>query len=76
MSRFRYPVDTDQFALIREKGLVYVDKTYLMFDLVNRYNYVFLALEISLEGVAQQRLAETAGTGKEYIPISTDKVEQ
>ena len=43
MSRFRYPVDTDQFALIREKDLVYVDKTDLMFDLVNRYNYVFLA---------------------------------
>ena len=43
MSRFRYPVDTDQFVLIREKGLVYVDKTDLMFDLVNRYNYVFLA---------------------------------
>ena len=43
MSEFRYPVDTDQFAMIREKGLVYVDKTDLMFDLVNRYNYVFFA---------------------------------
>ena len=43
MSEFRYPVDTDQFAMIREKGLVYVDKTDLLFDLVNRYNYVFLA---------------------------------
>ena len=43
MSGFRYPVDTDQFAIIREKGLVYVDKTDLLFDLVNRYNYVFLA---------------------------------
>ncbi|MGM9733229.1 MAG: AAA family ATPase, partial [Prevotella sp.] len=43
MSRFRYPVDTDQFAIIREKGLVYVDKTDLLFDLVNRYNYVFFA---------------------------------
>ena len=43
MSEFRYPVDTDQFAMIREKGLVYVDKTDLLFDLVNRYNYVFFA---------------------------------
>ena len=43
MSGFRYPVDTDQFAEIREKGLVYVDKTDLMFDIVNRYKYVFLA---------------------------------
>ena len=43
MSRFKYPVDTDQFQRIREDGKVYVDKTDLMFDLVNRYNYVFLA---------------------------------
>ena len=43
MSRFRYPVDTDQFAEIRQKGLVYVDKTDIMFDLVDKYKYVFLA---------------------------------
>ena len=43
MRRFRYPVDTDQFKEIREKGLVYVDKTDLLFDIVNRYKYVFLA---------------------------------
>ena len=43
MSRFKYPVDTDQFQLIREQGLVYVDKTDLLFDLVSRYRYVFLA---------------------------------
>ncbi|MGN1229649.1 MAG: AAA family ATPase [Prevotella sp.] len=43
MSEFRYPVDTDQFAEIREKGLLYVDKTDLLFDIVNRYKYVFLA---------------------------------
>ena len=36
MSRFRYPVDTDQFALIREKGLVYVDKT----DFIFCYKYL------------------------------------
>ena len=43
MSKFKYPVDTDQFKLIREQGLVYVDKTDLLFDLVSRYRYVFLA---------------------------------
>jgi len=43
MSKFKYPVDNDQFAEIREQGLIYVDKTNLMFDLVNSYKYVFLA---------------------------------
>ena len=43
MSRFKYPVDTDQFQRIREDGKVYVDKTGMMYSLVNRYNYVFLA---------------------------------
>ena len=43
MSKFKYPVDTDQFQIIREQGLLDVDKTDLMFDLANRYRYVFLA---------------------------------
>ncbi len=43
MRRFRYPVDTDQFQLIREQGKVYVDKTDMVYDLVERYQYVFLA---------------------------------
>ena len=43
MRRFRYPVDTDQFADIREDGKVYVDKTDMVYDLVDRYKYVFLA---------------------------------
>ena len=43
MSKFRYPVDTDQFQHIRESGKVYVDKTDMMFDLVSKYQYVFLA---------------------------------
>ena len=43
MRKFRYPVDTDQFAEIRQKGLVYVDKTDMVYDLVNRYKYVFLS---------------------------------
>ena len=43
MSRFKYPVDTDQFQRIREDGKVYVDKTGMMYGLVSKYQYVFLA---------------------------------
>ena len=45
MSRFVYPVDTDQFQKIREHGKVYVDKTNMIYELVNmkKYQYVFLA---------------------------------
>jgi len=43
MSRFRYPVDTAQFDQIREQGKVYVDKTDMMYDLADKYKYVFLA---------------------------------
>lgn len=45
MSRFIYPIDTDQFQKIREQGKVYVDKTGYIYDLVNvkKYEYVFLA---------------------------------
>ncbi len=43
LSKFRYPVDTDQFQIIREEGLLYVDKTDMMHDLANRFRYVFLA---------------------------------
>lgn len=43
MSKFRYPIDTDQFQKIREQGMLYVDKTDMMYDLADRYSYVFLA---------------------------------
>ncbi|MBQ0057857.1 MAG: AAA family ATPase [Bacteroidales bacterium] len=43
MSKFKYPVDTDQFQKIREQGKLYVDKTDLMYDLASKYEYVFLA---------------------------------
>jgi len=43
MSKFRYPVDTDQFQKIREQGKLYVDKTKMMYRLANEYEYVFLA---------------------------------
>ena len=42
-SKYKYPVDNDQFQEIREKGLLYVDKTDMMYDLVDKYKYVFLA---------------------------------
>ena len=42
-SRFRYPVDTDQFQHIRETGKVYIDKTDMIYDMVHKYQYVFLA---------------------------------
>ena len=43
MSKYRYPVDTDQFQEIREQGMLYVDKTDMMYDLVSKYKYVFLS---------------------------------
>ncbi len=43
MSKYRYPVDTDQFQEIREQGMLYVDKTDMVYDLVSKYKYVFLA---------------------------------
>ena len=43
MIAFKYPVDTDQFQRIREDGKVYVDKTGMMYSLVSKYQYVFLA---------------------------------
>lgn len=43
MNKFRYPVDTDQFQKIREQGKLYIDKTDIIYDLVNKYEYVFLA---------------------------------
>ena len=43
MSGFKYPVDTDQFQRIREDDKVYVDKTGMMYSLVSKYQYVFLA---------------------------------
>jgi len=45
MSKYIYPIDTDQFQKIREQGKVYVDKTDLIYNIVNvrKYEYVFLA---------------------------------
>ncbi|MBQ0080208.1 MAG: AAA family ATPase, partial [Alistipes sp.] len=43
MSEFLYPVDTDKFQKIREQGKLYVDKTDMMHNLANKFEYVFLA---------------------------------
>ena len=40
---FLYPVDTYDFVQIRQDGLVYVDKTDLMYDMTAKYRYVFLS---------------------------------
>jgi hypothetical protein len=39
----KYPVGYQDFEKIREKGLLYVDKTALMYELANTYSYVFLS---------------------------------
>jgi len=41
--KFRYPTDTDQFERIRQSGKLYIDKTDLLFNLVDNYDYVFLS---------------------------------
>ena len=74
MSEFRYPVDTDQFAMIREKGLVYVDKTDLMFDLVNRYNYVFFARPRIPREIHHERLAHNAQPAGYYREVCIDRL--
>ena len=43
MSRFKDPVDTDQSQRRREEGKGYGDRTGMMYSLVNKYQYVFLA---------------------------------
>lgn len=43
ISKYRYPIDNDQFQEIREQGMLYVDKTDLMYYLANRHKYIFLA---------------------------------
>lgn len=39
----RYPVGIQTFSNIREDGLVYVDKTDLIWRMTNRFKYVFLS---------------------------------
>ena len=39
----KYPIGLQDFASIINEGFVYVDKTDLIFDLINNYKYVFLS---------------------------------
>lgn len=41
--KLRYPIGQQDFQSIREEGKVYIDKTDLIFQLVNDYKYVFLS---------------------------------
>lgn len=43
MSDLRYPVGEQDFAKIREQNLVYVDKTEVLYRLVNKASYYFLS---------------------------------
>ena len=38
-----FPIGQQDFQSIREEGKVYIDKTNLIFDLVNSSKYVFLS---------------------------------
>lgn len=42
-NRLKYPIGTQDFATLREFGYVYIDKTKLIYDLVNNNRYVFLS---------------------------------
>lgn len=41
--KLKYPLGRQDFASIREDGCVYIDKTGLIYQLINEYKYVFLA---------------------------------
>jgi hypothetical protein len=42
-TRIKYPVGYQDFKTIREGGFLYVDKTDLIFNLVDSYKYAFLS---------------------------------
>lgn len=43
MSSVKYPIGIQNFRSLRDEGFVYVDKTALIYDLVNENKYIFLA---------------------------------
>ena len=61
MSRFKYPVDTDQFQRIREDGKVYVDKT---------KNDIYV-LELKVDDSVDNALAQIDSKGY-AIPYEAD----
>jgi hypothetical protein len=42
-TRIKYPVGCQDFEKIRKQCMLYVDKTAIMYELVNSYDYVFLS---------------------------------
>jgi hypothetical protein len=42
-TRIKYPVGCQDFEKIRKQGMLYVDKTAIIYELVNSYGYVFLS---------------------------------
>jgi hypothetical protein len=42
-TRIKYPVGCQDFEKIRKQGMLYVDKTAIIYELVNSYDYVFLS---------------------------------
>ena len=61
MSKFKYPVDTDQFQRIREDGKVYVDKT---------KNDIYV-LELKVDDTVDNALAQIDSKGY-AIPYEAD----
>lgn len=43
LPEIKYPVGIQTFSKIREQGMLYVDKTNLVYKLANSYSYVFLS---------------------------------
>lgn len=43
MARIKYPIGIQTFSKIVSEGYIYVDKTHLVYDLTDRYDYVFLS---------------------------------
>lgn len=41
--KIRYPLGRQDFASLRKDGCLYVDKTAIMYDLIDSYKYVFLS---------------------------------
>lgn len=43
MARIKYPIGIQTFSKIISEGFIYVDKTHLVYEITDRYDYVFLS---------------------------------
>lgn len=43
MTRIKYPIGIQTFSKIISEGFIYVDKTHLVYEITDRYDYVFLS---------------------------------